>query len=164
MKLVKLTICLGALWLIPHLANADGTKDVDNTVAAGIVFKIAYVMGSHGTWSDLENSGIQSFDKAMTAVSKDLSSFSQSDHGRDLKRQGEALIAFLIRGVTSTATVNNPEGAKFLEEIGIDPENVDPTKLAAIFSKRIESYAEASNTPKWVYIRPEREQGAAPNP
>lgn len=140
-----------ALW-------AEENQDIDNTVAAGIVFKITYVFGAHGTWSDLEHNSPEAFKRTMATISKDLSSFSDSEHGRKLKSRGESLISFLVRGVTSTANAGDPDGEKFLKELGLDPKSADPVKLAQIFFERIAAYAEISKTPSWVYDPTKREQ------
>jgi hypothetical protein len=159
MKHFILTAIIG--FLASQSLWAEDTKDIDNTVAAGIIFKVAYLMGAQGTWSDLEHNSLKSFTQTMNTIAEDLSSFSDSKHGRDLKRRGETLISFLMRGITSTATAGDPDGVRFLKQLGLDPTGADPSELAPIFSERIAAYAKISGTPEWVYDPTKREQGGA---
>ncbi len=164
MKQAIITV-FAAIFLLttPSLWAEDADK-IDNTIAAGIVFKIVYVLGADGTWSDVESNTPEKFSLAMEAISKDLSSFSDSEHGSNLEKHGKALISFVARGITSTARVGDPEGEKFMKEVGLDPKNADPAKLAEIFTNRIAAYAKLSSTPPWVYDPTKREQVAPPNP
>ena len=149
--------------------HADDSKHLDDTVAAGIVFKLAYLFGCEGTWSTLETANPESFQSAMTLISKDLSHFSDTERGILLRKEGEQLISFLSKAVRLTSEAPDEEkpdieAEKFLRDIGLDPKKAEPAKLVQILTHRIAAYAKQSNTPTWVYDRTKREQGGAGQP
>jgi len=149
--------------------RADDTAHIDDTVAAGIVFKIGYLFGGHGTWNSPEPRNPESFQKAMNSISKDLSHFSKTKRGVTLQKKGQNLINFLSRGVRLTSRPDNhskpdTEADKFFEDLGLDPQNRDPAQLAQIFTDRIAAYAQISNTPEWVYNPNKRNGNTTPQP
>lgn len=138
--------------------HADESVHLDNTVAAGIIFKITYFLGLEGTWSDSENKNPQSFERAMRSIARDLSNFSKSVHGSKLKKQGDELIGFISRGVQSSVNTDDSESVDFFREHGLDPDKTGAAELAILFEKRIAAYAVVSNTPAWVYDNSKREK------
>ena len=167
MKILHLSVILALTISTPVLA--DDTKHLDDTVAAGMVFKIGYLFQCEGTWAGENIFNHERFEKAMKSISRDLSHFSNTDRGASLKKEGDQLISFLIKGVVLTSTPSdsvktNNEMEKFLLELGLEPKNVDPAELAKIITNRIANYAKLTNTPTWVYDPTKREQDGAPNP
>ena len=167
MKILHLSVILALTMSTPVLA--DDTRHLDDTVAAGIVFKIGYLFQSQGTWAGENIFNPERFEKAMKSISRDLSYFSNTQRGDSLKKEGDQLISFVIKGVVLTSrpsdsTKTNNEMEKFLRELGLDSKNVDPAELAQIITNRIANYAKLTNTPRWVYDPTKREQVGAPNP
>ena len=156
MKTVVTFLTIIVVSIIPLFGQVDDTKHLDDTVAAGIIFKLAYLFQSEGTWSDMSTANPKSFQKAMLSISKDSANFSKTERGGHLKNKGDELIAFLVKSVRLTSSAPDPkssdkEGDKFLRGLGLDPDNADPSDLAEIFTKRIATFALLSNTPEWVY-------------
>ena len=156
MKIVVTFLAIIAVSIIPLYGQVDDTKRLDDTVAAGILFKLAYLLQAEGTWSDTSTSNPQSFQKAMHSISKDSANFSKTERGVELKNKGDDLIAFLVKGALLTSSAPDPqlpdqESDKFLRDLGLDPDSADASDLAEIFTKRIADFALLSNTPEWVY-------------
>ncbi|QQL44078.1 hypothetical protein [Sulfuriroseicoccus oceanibius] len=148
--------------------HAADSKPLDDTVAAGIVFKIGYLLGMEGSWSRVDTHTPESFKDAMSLISKDLSQFSDTERGILLKKEGEQLISFLTKCVTLGVTAQgdakpNGESEAFYRKLDLDPNNPDPTKLAQILTTRLAAYANLSATPAWVYDPTKREQVGAAN-
>jgi len=163
-QLVSL-LCV-VLFSIP--LHAGDSKPLDDTVAAGIVFKIGYLLGMEGPWSGVETNTPEHFKEAMSLISKDLTNFSDTERGILLKKEGAQLISFLTKGVTLGVTAQgdakpNDESEAFYRKLDLDPKNPNPTKLARILTARLAAYANLSNTPAWVYDPTKREQVGADN-
>ncbi len=157
-----ITLLLAVAFAIPLHANES--KHLDDTVAAGIVFKLAYVFGEEGTWNTLETNNTETFKRAMMLISKDVSHFSDTERGIMLEKEAEKLIEFLTKAVLLTSEAPNEEAKAFLRKLGLDPVKADSAKLAPIMTARLTAYAKISNTPAWVYDRTSREQVGTPNP
>ena len=154
-NLTKFILVLALTFTIS--VRADDTRHLDNTVAAGIVFKLGYLLQSEGTWSDRDSYNPQVFNKAMESIAKDLSNLSTTDRGITLKKEGHQLISFLTKGILLSSEPVGDELKNFLKDLGLDPASTDPEKLAQIFSQRIAEYAKLTNTPDWVYSPKKRE-------
>lgn len=156
-------LCLLLALTFANPVHADVTEHLDDTVASGITFKLICLFGREGTWSTMETANPQSFQSAMSLISKDVSHFSDSKRGITMKKESEQLISFLSKGVllTSKSPVEakpDLEAEKFLRDLGLDPKKAGPADLAQIFTDRITAYAKLSKTPTWVYDPTKREQ------
>ncbi len=157
---IKSYLLLTVLLLGSAIARADTKSKIDDTVAAGIVFKISYLLGCHGPWEEVDENSPESFVAAIMVIRNDLASFSDTKYGRDLKDRAESLIT-LLNKVTS-AKNDGPDGETFLRNLGLDPNNVDQVKMAQIVTDKITEYAKSANAPSWVYDNSkEREQDPA---
>jgi hypothetical protein len=163
MQITITKLCLLLALIFANLGHADDTEHLDNTVASGITFKLICLFGREGTWSTMETANPQSFQSAMSSISRDVSHFSDSKRGITMKKESEELISFLSKGVLLTSEPPNEakpdlEAEKFLRDLGLDPKKADPADLAQIFTDRITAYAKRSKTPTWVYDPSKREQ------
>lgn len=148
MKTIKHYLIISFL-LCFSVSQAGAANKVDDTVASGIIFKVVYIFGCHGTWSDINSNTSEEFDHMITVIRKNLDLFSDSDYGQNLKKHGEFLITFLDKLVKSNHI--NQEIEEFFRSINIDINDTSPVTLAEAFMAKIDEYAEMSNTPPWVY-------------
>lgn len=155
-NITKLLLTLSLAFAIP--AKADDTKHLDNTVAAGALFKLSYVIKHQGSWSEPRSYNPKVFKKAMEAITKDLSNLSATERGEKLKTEGEQLVSFFTKAIVLVSEPMDQELDKFLRDLGIDPDKDDPSKLTEIFTKRMDVYAKLSSTPAWVYDPTKREK------
>jgi hypothetical protein len=152
-KITKFFLIITFIFAIP--AHADDTKHFDDTVAAGIIFKLSYLLGGEGTWSDMNDQTPKRFQGAMTLISKDSLLFSNTERGQKLKKQGNDLITFISKSYLFTMTPTDKldpklDADKFFKDLGFEPGLVDPIRFAQLITDRIDAYAKLSNTPSWV--------------
>lgn len=156
----KSYLLLTVFLLVSSIARADTTTKIDDTVAAGIVFKISYLLGCHGPWKVVDKKSPEEFAPTIKMIRNDLSSFSDTKYGRDLKDRADNLITILNK--VRSAKDNGPDGEAFLRSLGLDPNNVDQIKMAQIISDKITEYAKTANVPSWVYDQSKEREQAAP--
>ena len=130
--------------------KADETHRLDETIAAGVVFKISYVMGSQGSWADLRGGKPADFEVAMRSIARDLENLSDSRRGNELRDAGEELISLLIRAVVSTADAENEDGPLVMKELGLVPGKSGPEDLARAMFRKLGVYGAMAGVPAWV--------------
>ena len=130
--------------------KADETQRLDETIAAGVVFKISYVMGSQGSWADLRGGKSADFEAAMRSIARDLGNLSDTKRGNELRDAGEELIILLIRAVVSTADADNEDGPVVMKELGLVPGKSGPEDLARAMYRKLAVYGALAGVPSWV--------------
>jgi hypothetical protein len=162
MKILTLTLLLG-LFVLSSVKAEDTKNDrIDNTIAAGIVFKVSYVIACEGPWSKLEKNNPEESDNVLASIQRDLAAFSDSKHGKMLKTKGADLLR-LLRGLAPSHGGNDTEREKLLSEFGLAKSDHDPVRVATRIGELISEYARASGTPDWVYDNRKRGQTAPSN-
>jgi hypothetical protein len=158
---IKSHLILAVILLVSSVARADTTSKIDDTVAAGIVFKISYLLGCHGPWKDVAENSPESFRDTIKVIRNDLTSFSDTESGRDLKVRAENLISFMQR--VTTAKDDGADGEAFIRSLELDPKNIEQIKLAQIVTDKISEFAKTANVPSWVIEQNEEREQAAPS-
>ena len=158
MKTITIAFFLGVFALSSVKAEDRKSDRIDNTIAAGLVFKISYVFGAKGTWSKLEDNNPEEADNVLASIQRDLAGFSDSEHGKMLKTKGADLLR-LLRGLSPSHGDNDTEREKLLSEFGLAKSDHDPVRVATRIGELIAEYAKASDTPEWVYGNHKRESG-----
>ena len=162
MKIFTLTLLFGLFALLSVKAEDTKTDRIDNTIAAGIVFKVSYVFACEGPWSKLGDNNPEEADNVLASIQRDLVGFSDSEHGKMLKTKGADLLR-LLRGLSPSHGGNDTEREKLLSEFGLAKSDHDPVRVATRIGELIAEYAKASDTPEWVYGNHKREQAAPSN-
>ena len=139
MKTITIAFFLGVFAFSSVKAEDKKSDRIDDTIAAGIAFKIHYVLAAEGPWSKLENNNPEEAIKVLETIQRDLDGFSDTAHGKMLKTKGGELIGFML---------------SLARNRSVD----DPVKVATRISELISEYAKASGTPDWVYDKRKREQ------
>ncbi len=143
-----------ALALIPASLAADQLdKKLDNAVAAGIVFKLGYLLGNQGSSShDPDSKHAEAYRKSLDHLQLDFANFSTSDYGKQLKQEAADLIKFCDHAVTSTRDGEQSEQAKlFYKKYAIPASQQNVPSLAAMMTEKLTNYANKTQTPEWVW-------------
>ena len=157
MKTLTIAFSLG-LFALSSVKAENGKSDrVENTIAAGIVFKISYVFACEGPWSKLEDSDPGQADQVFANIQRDLDGLSDSTHGKMLKAKGADLLR-LLRGLARNRGANDAEREKLLTEFGLPVGGQETIRIAERIGELIAEYAKASDTPEWVYDQRKRKQ------